>query len=140
MPQLTKAGREQGLHKALAATGKQGQHGKHSSQTPGAAFEEVFLFSCLSPPMSLVQPTALPKGHVTSKLFFFILLPLADSRCKPSIWAGAGQTGLVSSKSFLPLPPAWSTEGVATAHPCDSEQKHLTGPHFRCVVRDVYFF
>lgn len=72
--------------------------------------------------------------------FFFILLPLADSRCNPSFWPGAGQTELVSSKSFLPLPPACSTEGVATAHPCDREHKHLSRPRFRCVVRDVYFF
>lgn len=29
---------------------------------------------------------------------------------------------------------------MATAHPCDRDQKHLSRPHFRCVVRDVYFF
>lgn len=47
----------------------QGQHGRHSSQTPEAAFGEMILFSCLSCPMSLVPPTALLKEHITSKLF-----------------------------------------------------------------------
>lgn len=44
---------------------------------------------------------------------------------------------MVSSKSFLPLPSACSTEGVATAHPCDREQRHLSRAHFRCVVWDT---
>lgn len=125
-----RAGVEWGRHKALAETGKQGQCGQHSPQTPRATSEEMSLFSHSSPPMSPAPPTALLKGHVTAKLFCFVLLLLVDSKGKPGVWAGAGQTELVSSKKVSYLHP----EGAATAHPRCEEQKHFSRPRLILAV------
>lgn len=101
----SEAGGDWVLHRALDATEKKEQHGQHSSQTPGSAIVEVFLFSCLSPPIPQPSPpTALLKGHVTSKFFsLFSLHSQKQMQAQHLGWCWANRTGLL--KEF----PAFTT-------------------------------